>query len=79
MKFILTKFSKVVDATKDCECLTHEGPRWVHMDSIWKESNQRFMPDNPMAWAVEEEARLREKLFQMESHGVAEIIHEDGD
>lgn len=62
---------------KDCECLTHDGPHWRHMDAIWKEQNRELLQQlhryeqdrNYSMWAAtlhcyaqNEQQRLAEKL-----------------
>ena len=28
---------------KDCTCLTHEGPHFLHMDTLWKQKNHELL------------------------------------
>lgn len=66
---------------KDCQCLTHDGPHWLHMDFLDRERNlaylERFVlsvetrnADDFLpaweAWRRAEEARLQEKRRNME-------------
>lgn len=66
--------------TKDCDCITHEGPHYLHMDRLWREQNREHLErlkrdvetnnraDAPLAaqaFALTELARLKEKEFQM--------------
>lgn len=82
MKFRMFDGS-VVDAVKDCECMTHTVPHWVHMDNISRMLNGRLLEGGSflgtMGFAKEEGARLRVKLFELESRGIVEIIKEEGD
>jgi hypothetical protein len=75
------KDGSTVTLEKDCECQTHEGPHWLHMDSLHREMNQDFLKKAQagnslaaMGFAQEEQARLSEKLWAMESRGIAEIL-----
>jgi hypothetical protein len=29
--------------TKDCQCITHDGPHWLHMDSYTRASNRELL------------------------------------
>jgi hypothetical protein len=71
----------VIDLVKDCDCRTHEGPHWLHMDEMSKRLNAplrgRAMSGDLLAirgLAIEEIARLREKRYQMESRNITELI-----
>lgn len=82
MKFRMFDGS-IVDAVKDCECVTHTVPHWVHMDNIDHILNARLLEGGSflgtIGFAKEEGARLRVKLFELKSRGIAEIIKEEGD
>lgn len=82
MKFRMLDGS-VVDAVKDCECGTHTVPHWVHMDNIDNKLNARLLEGGSFLGTIgfvkEEGARLRVKLFELKSRGIAEIIKEEGD
>lgn len=73
----------VVDAVKDCDCVTHTVPHWVHMDNIDCMLNDRLLEGcsflGTISFAKEEGARLSVKLFELKSRGVIEIIKEEGD
>lgn len=71
----------VIELVKDCGCLTHEGPHWLHMDDMYRRLNQplrdRALAGDLLAvsaLATEEIARLREKRHQMESRRIVEIF-----
>ena len=79
MKFIL-KTGEIIEAKKDCECVTHDGPHWIHMDNIHKQSNWKLYDDkNTFGYAKEELARLKEKKYQMDSRGIVQIIRGEND
>jgi hypothetical protein len=82
MKFRMFDGS-VVDAVKDCECVTHTVPHWVHMDNINRMLNDRLLEGGSflgtIGFAKEEGARLSVKLFELKSRGIIEIIKEEGD
>jgi hypothetical protein len=66
----------MVELPKDCDCLPeiHEGPHWMHADKTWHESNLKLLKRDDylggIAFAQQEGARLREKIYQMESRGI---------
>lgn len=73
---------------KDCDCRTHDGPHWLHMDHLWHERNRTLLQDASRlaehgehmgaillmeAFCAQELARLREKKYQMRLRGLTEI------
>ena len=73
---------------KDCGCVTHDGPHWLHMDRVSRELNYKKLHeikigDEPMASlamgaiAREEEARLDRKLFEMKGRGIVRLLKAD--
>lgn len=71
--------------SKDCECITHEGPHWLHLDGLDRRRNlehlrravealeagdARAADHAAYAFARAEIVRLREKGWQMERAGV---------
>ena len=71
----------VVELEKDCGCVIHEGPHWLHMDEVDKQLNARlrerafkgeFLAVH--AFALAEARRLGEKLREMESRNIEEIL-----
>lgn len=73
---------------RDCTCVTHDGPHWLHMDRLWAERNQeirrRFDAARAsgnyldaylagLAYAQEEAHRLAEKSRQMRLHGIEDL------
>ena len=73
MKLRLTD-GTIVEAEKDCRCVTHEGPHWIHMDDLWKSMNRDMLQASPRGFIAEECARLRQKAYDMKFYGIAEII-----
>ncbi len=77
----------VVELPKDCDCITHEGPHWLHANDLWRGRNRSLM-DNARDQAAdpvrrmlamqglarEEMARLAEKGRLFERHGIARLI-----
>lgn len=79
MKAELTN-GEIVELEKDCGCIIHEGPHWLHMDAVDKDLNQQYLrPDflSLHAFAAAEQRRLEIKLREMESRGIARIIREE--
>lgn len=73
MKFKLSN-GDIVEAIKDCQCVTHEGPHWLHMDDLHKTKNQQYKENNPRAFIIGEQARLKNKLYEMTSRQITEIL-----
>lgn len=84
----------IVTLEKECTCIIHCGPCWVHMDKLKKQLNQPLFDrlrkaveegnyhDAVLAQraiAIEESARLREKRLNMERLGIVRLIHEPDD
>ena len=79
MKFELND-GRIIEAVKDCECCTHEGPHWIHMDELTHRLNTKNIENVKTALgvigiAIEEEARCREKIYQMTTRGIKRIIY----
>ena len=65
---------EVVPLLQDCDCTTHSGPHWLHLDDIWKQQNTELLEcGNIWGHVVESERRLEVKLQEMESRGIDEI------
>lgn len=68
---------EIITLEKDCDCITHEGPHWVHLDRIYKEKNQIILSRGGRysveAFCQEECARLDEKERQMKQRGILRI------
>ena len=71
----------IVDAVKDCDCITHAGPHWLHMDALTARLNAPLATAGglaPISYSQNELARLREKRYQMERQGIVEILRLEG-
>lgn len=65
---------------QDCDCITHAGPHWLHMDRLDRERTRRMLdqldPTSPQAPALagyiaaHEAERLRSKRAHMERAGI---------
>ena len=68
----------IVRAEKDCSCVTHDGPHWLHMDDLDKKRVQPFYESKQgFAIVALELHRLREKARYMEAHHIDEVIRGD--
>ena len=66
---------EIIDLPKDCDCLSHDGPHWIHFDALWKQSNEQVREKgNTTGFAVEEGARLRQMIWEMEKRGIDEVL-----
>lgn len=73
------KDGSIVDAEKDCRCVTHEGPHWLHMDRIHRDRNRGLLDNGSCGdagFAAEEMKRLRDKKQEMEARGIVGILDE---
>ena len=71
------KDGKIIELVKDCDCLPkfHDGAHWLYADALWKERNRALLQaGNFHGFLVEDRARLREKIFQMGSRSIEELI-----
>lgn len=76
---------ETVQLEKDCDCLTHEGPHWLHMDAIARLFHEETMrhAEGPLAEFVliqvaEQEAeRLKRKADKMKELGIVRIYWEE--
>ncbi len=68
---------KVIELAKDCACVTHDGPHWLHANDAWHAANRKLLDDgNGNGFVAEEAARLEEKIAMMKHHGLHSIIRE---
>ena len=73
---------EVVILEKDCACVTHDGPCWIHHDDLLKRLNRPLLERalrtgyalDAIAYAQVELGRLREKRSEMEYRHIVEII-----
>jgi hypothetical protein len=70
----------VREAVKDCDCLTHDGPHWIHMDNYWRGRNEELLALRDglavRGFIAEDMARLEAKANMMKYLGIEKIIHE---
>lgn len=71
----------IVELPKDCDCLTHDGPHWVHMDRVWRAMNQELLSigtDLAIRGFVQEDlARLQIKEREMQCQGIKRLIESE--
>lgn len=73
---------KTITLEQDCNCITHKGPHWLHMDAIDKRLNASLLGGGPLQLqehARLELSRLKSKREKMETLGISRIINSDGD
>lgn len=73
----------VVTLNKDCDCVIHSGPHWLHMDDVDKRLNAPLrewaMQGDLLgfhAYAQAELRRLGDKRCEMERNHIVEILRE---
>lgn len=75
----------IVELRKDCECMTHKGPHWLHMDYLDRLAAQKLFMDcrssrTPAvcydAYIREELTRVRAKRQEMTQQGIEELLWE---
>lgn len=71
----------IIELQKDCDCITHDGPHWLHMDRVWHAINQELLNiGTRMAcdgFAKEDLARLQFKRREMERQGIKRLIESE--
>lgn len=87
MKALLTN-GQIVELPKECNCVTHDDPHWLHMDSFVRNQNASFydrikLSNDPMwveaalnSLSIGEDNRLKEKLFNMNRLNIERLIYE---
>lgn len=87
MKAQLTN-GQIVELPKECDCVTHDDPHWLHMDSFVRNQNASFydrikLSNDPMwveaalnSLSIGEDNRLKEKLFNMNRLNIERLIYE---
>jgi len=74
----LTQDGTTIPLEKDCDCIIHEGPHWIHMDRLKYQLNQKYREKptklNMQALAILESARLSEKEFHFNRLGITKIL-----
>jgi hypothetical protein len=86
MKALLTS-GEIIELPKECDCVTHDDPHWLHMDKITRDQNASFLDriklSNDPMWeaalnnlSASEDARLKEKMFNMNRLKIERLIYE---
>jgi hypothetical protein len=68
---------RTVVAEKDCTCLDtiHNGPHWLYTNDLWSERNHKLLATgNARGFISEDEARVKEKRWEMERRRIVEIL-----
>lgn len=74
---------ETIELTKDCECVTHDGPHWLHMDRLWHDRNMQLLDgewsqQKAIALATVELQRLLKKGSNMHRLNIKRIIPTEG-
>lgn len=65
----------IIELVKDCECIHHSGPHWLHANDLDKVQSKRLLDAGNILGHINNElARLADKEYQMVSRGIEEII-----
>lgn len=79
----------VVELAQDCECVTHKGPHWLHMNRIEEEQNLREAGPDAIAlagalapalarhFAQAEVRRLNSLIAAMVERGIVRVLGEE--
>lgn len=81
------KSGEIIELVKDCECITHEGPHFLHINEIDADANhglrlhilinkQENDPQAIAGYALREQQRLQRLQYAMESRRIVELINE---
>lgn len=61
----------IVTLEKDCSCIDHQGPHWLHSDHLFRQLNLQLLGPNKLqtqAFAIEEQAsQVIAQTFDYES------------
>ena len=69
---------QVVTLEKDCTCPTHNGPHWLHVDALERAGASRALEARELFDHIFiEQARLQAKAWNMNRHGIVELIPEE--
>ena len=67
---------EIIELPKDCECITHEGPHWLHLDRIDRQRAAEALESGAytrhIALSLE---RLQRKEAHMVRLGIEEILY----
>lgn len=65
----------LLNLSQDCDCTTHDGPHWLHMDKLMFEKNLQILKRKPSAslesvkfsaFTMQESIRMKNKLRELE-------------
>lgn len=74
------KSGEIIELVKDCECITHEGPHFLHMNSLDKEQSQKYLDmktnGGSLAFAQNEINRLNRLFCELRARKIVELIEE---
>jgi hypothetical protein len=83
------KSGEIVTLEKDCNCVTHNDPHWTYADRVARKLNREMFyaegktPEQRYCavcgMAIEEPARLQQKIRDMERRGIVRLIPEESD
>ena len=66
---------EIIELVQDCECITHSGPHWLHINDMWRNRNSELLHQGNLRAHIEEECRrLAEKEHELVSRGIVEIL-----
>ncbi|KKN58796.1 hypothetical protein LCGC14_0548910 [marine sediment metagenome] len=73
----LTADGSTIPLEKECECIIHDEPHWIHMDRLKHELNKKYYDKpttlNLKALAILEASRLKEKEYHFKRLNIIEI------
>ncbi len=76
----LTEDGKRIPLEKECDCIIHDGPHWIHMDRLKRHLNKKYLENptdsNMRAFNVLELARLNEKHSHFDRLQIIEVAQE---
>jgi hypothetical protein len=71
----ITTTGDTIELVKDCDCVTHNGPHWLHMNDFDKHRNSEMLERGNYRGHIECELRRLEELeHNMTSRGIVEIV-----
>ena len=69
---------QVVTLEKDCTCLAHEDPHWLYVDERERaEASRALKAREVFEHIFIEQARLQAKVWNMNRHGIVELIPDE--
>ncbi len=66
---------EVINLPKDCTCITHDGPHWLHMDALHKRMNDALLDSGRVRGYLDNEIRrLDAKATHMMHLRIVELL-----